>query len=508
MLELNYPVVTGLNICDVSLAVFRMAFGLAMLAQVTLIYPKERIHFSFIFPKMMFHYFGFNWVRPWPGSGMYLHFAVLAVLSILVTVGLWYRVSIILLALGWTYVFLLDQSQYQNHYYLLCLVGFLLAFMPAHRTWSLDAYLRPARRCDTTPTWTLWLLRAQLGIVYFFGGVAKLNLDWLSGASMRCQLTTLRQSPVLGPYVDAPWMIMGFTWGGLLLDLLIVPLLLWRRTRLTVFALCVLFHLLNSHLFEIGVFPWFMLVATAIFFSPGWPRRFFSRMHAGGPLPPLPTPERRRGLQKGMLLVLGLYLMIQVLVPFRHLLHPGNVAWNRLGARFSWRMRLHHRAIDPPRVFVTLPDKGKSIEVHLIDFLTPDQYKGVAVRPDMLLQVAHFLDERFQARGHPPVEVYALVSLSLNGRGRQLLIDPQQNLAALPRTLGALPWVSDLTGPRRLPGADTATDSLVVLLHGIGASGDDLIGLADYWAGTLPNTAFYSPHAPHPYDDAPMGYQW
>ncbi len=68
--------------------------------------------------------------------------------------------------------------------------------------------------------------------------------------------------------------------------------------------------------------------------------------------------------------------------------------------------------------------------------------------------------------------------------------------------------MSDLTGPRRLPGADTATDSLVVLLHGIGASGDDLIGLADYWAGTLPNTAFYSPHAPHPYDDAPMGYQW
>lgn len=47
-----------------------------------------------------------------------------------------------------------------------------------------------------------------------------------------------------------------------------------------------------------------------------------------------------------------------------------------------------------------------------------------------------------------------------------------------------------------------------MLLHGIGSSGDDLIGLADVWGEAFPQTAFHSPHAPYPFDDAPFGYQW
>jgi len=69
-------------------------------------------------------------------------------------------------------------------------------------------------------------------------------------------------------------------------------------------------------------------------------------------------------------------------------------------------------------------------------------------------------------------------------------------------------FVATLTGPNRLPKSGTSADSLVVLLHGIGASGDDLIGLADAWADALPHTAFHSPNAPHHFDDAPFGYQW
>ena len=66
----------------------------------------------------------------------------------------------------------------------------------------------------------------------------------------------------------------------------------------------------------------------------------------------------------------------------------------------------------------------------------------------------------------------------------------------------------DLDGPRLPPAAGGAPDSLVVLLHGLGADGDDLIGLAPYWAKALPRTAFVSPHAPFPCDMAPMGRQW
>src|SRR4029079_14744402 len=64
-----------------------------------------------------------------------------------------------------------------------------------------------------------------------------------------------------------------------------------------------------------------------------------------------------------------------------------------------------------------------------------------------------------------------------------------------------------LDGPRVPARSGTAT-SLVVFLYGYGADGNDLIGLARYWADLLPHTAFVSPHAPEPCPDAPMGRQW
>ncbi len=66
----------------------------------------------------------------------------------------------------------------------------------------------------------------------------------------------------------------------------------------------------------------------------------------------------------------------------------------------------------------------------------------------------------------------------------------------------------ELDGPRFGPAAGGKPDSLVILLHGLGADGDDLIGLAPHWAQALPNTVFVSPHAPFPCDMAPYGRQW
>ena len=65
-----------------------------------------------------------------------------------------------------------------------------------------------------------------------------------------------------------------------------------------------------------------------------------------------------------------------------------------------------------------------------------------------------------------------------------------------------------IDGPRREPQSGGAPQSLVVFLHGYGADGNDLIGLAEEWAPALPDTAFVSPHAPEPCAGAPMGRQW
>jgi phospholipase/carboxylesterase len=65
-----------------------------------------------------------------------------------------------------------------------------------------------------------------------------------------------------------------------------------------------------------------------------------------------------------------------------------------------------------------------------------------------------------------------------------------------------------LSGPSHPPQSGGKPSRLVILLHGLGADGNDLIGLAPYWAPLLPDAEFLSPNAPFPCDMAPYGYQW
>src|SRR5690606_1826529 len=121
--------------------------------------------------------FGFQWVEPWPGDGMHIHFLVLLLAAVCITLGACYRVAAAVFFLGISYVFLLEQAFHLNHMYLVSLISFLMILVPAHRAFSVDAWLRPKLRSETAPTWALWLLRAQVGIPYFYGGIAKLNGD-------------------------------------------------------------------------------------------------------------------------------------------------------------------------------------------------------------------------------------------------------------------------------------------------------------------------------------------
>ena len=401
----------------------------------------------FIEPSFHFTYYQFDWVRPWPGDGMYLHFSILGLLAVLIMAGLWYRISTTLFFLGFTYVFLLDQARYLNHFYLICLISLLLIFIPAHRAFSLDAWRHPRIRTDTAPAWTLWLLRAQIGVVYFYGGLAKLNQDWMSGESMRMYLSLRTDFPLIGPLFTEGWMIGLFTYSGLLLDLLVVPFLLWRRTRAFAFALAVVFHLLNARLFTIGIFPWFMIAATLLYFSPEWPRRLLG-------LRPRAEPSKRRRapsaeptlgqLQKAGIVLLAAYLTVQLLTSFRHFLYPGDVSWTGEGHRFSWHMKPGVKS-GMSQFFATDPVTNKRWEVGPLDHLTPLQLRAIVGSPDMVLQLSHYIAEDLRRQGYGQIEVRARVLTSLNGRLPQALVDPTVDLAAQPRSFLAAPWITPLS---------------------------------------------------------------
>ncbi|MDJ0898851.1 MAG: HTTM domain-containing protein [Xenococcus sp. MO_188.B8] len=432
-----------------SLVYFRIAFGVIMLWEVWRYFTHHWIERYWIDPIFNFTYYGFDWVQPWPGKGMYLHFVGLGILAVFITLGLWYRISTVLFFLGFTYIFLLEKARYLNHFYLICLISFLLIFIPAHRIFSIDAWRHPSIRNHRTAAWTVWMLRLQIGIPYFYGGLAKLNSDWLQGEPMRMWMATKTDFPLIGSLFTEEWMIYLLSYGGLLLDLFVVPFLLWRRTRPFAFAAAVIFHLMNARLFSIGIFPWFMIAATAIFFPPDWPRRLLGQRQGAKigrrkyQSVRLRSPHAKQSLT---LALLGIYLSLQLLIPLRHFLYPGNVSWTEEGHRFAWHMKL--RSKKSYALFKV--SNGSNNKVQLIkpeDFLPRWQARKMATRPDMILQFSHFLAEEIGKAKSDSVEVRAEVFASLNDRKYQRLIDPNVDLSQQQQTLLPANWILPLETP-------------------------------------------------------------
>ena len=417
----------------------------------------------FIEPAVTFTYYGFGWVKPWPGRGMYVHFFVLGLAAACVMLGFLYRIAAPVFFLTFTYVFLLDQTRYLNHLYLVCLIGFLLCFLPAERAFSVDALLRRRIRSDVVPAWTLWLLRAQVGIPYFFGGIAKLNRDWVRGGEpMRTWLHPLTKMHGFGHIFAADWVVYGFVIGGLLLDLLVVPLLLWRRTRPFAFVAAVLFNLINSVIFDIGIFPWLMLGALFIFFPPDLVRRaarvftspgedFDGARPARASVTPKTFAEGSTcpSLSTSQKVVAGLlaaYLVVQLLLPLRHYLYPGDVSWTEEGHNFSWHMKLRTKVGEA--VFtVRHPRTGQTWIVKAEDYLKSHQVMKMTTKPELILLFAHYLAEEKRHEGYEDVEVRARVMVSLNGRQPQLLVDPNVDLTKEQVSLLPADWIVPLTTP-------------------------------------------------------------
>jgi len=243
--------------------------------------------------------------------------------------------------------------------------------------------------------------------------------------------------------------------GGLLLDLLVVPLLLWRRTRRFAFAAAILFNLINSVIFDIGIFPWLMLGALLIYFPPDLPRRFARGfMSPGEEFPDKePSPVSVRSScpsfstsQKLVVGLLAVYLAVQLFLPLRHHFYPGNVSWTEEGHNFAWHMKL--RTKTGAAVFtVTHPGSGQTWTIKPEEHLKSHQVMKMSTKPELILLFGHYLAEEKRREGYDNVEVRARVMVSLNGREPQLLIDPSVDLTKEEITLLPARWIVPLTTP-------------------------------------------------------------
>lgn len=427
-----------------SLGLFRIGFGL-IAAWWAIDYLRLGLVTGFyVEPRMHFPYYLFSYVQPWPGAGPYLHFAVMALLGVLIGVGIHYRIVMPMFALGFGIIFLWDRANYNNHYYLLVLVSGVMSFLPLNRAFSLDALQQRTHGQSTVPVWVLWLIRFHIGLPYFFGGVSKLDGDWLSGIVMQEFLPVATQSHPVLSRLSVPGVSAAIAWGGLIFDLIVVPLLLWRRTRLIAYASAVLFHITNHFLFQIHIFPWFMLMATTVFFEPDWPRRLLRFAPVDVTLPNWQPWSWR---QRSIAAVVVAYVVLQICLPLRHWCYGGDIGWHERGHYFAWRMMLRSKR-SAVRYYVTDPVLGETWHPNYLTVLSPQQLTKFGRDPEMILDLAHFLAEEYRRDTGRHVEVRALVLTIYNGRKVQLLVDPTVDLAREPRGFHYRQWILPQNEPR------------------------------------------------------------
>ena len=433
-----------------SLAAFRFMFGALMFAGTLRFMLNGWVERFYVRPTFTFSYWGFEWVELLSPLWMHAAFVLMAVSAAAVAVGLFYRVAIVAFFLVFTYVELIDVTNYLNHYVLVSYLSLLMCFLPLHRAWSVDAWRDPSLRIKSAPAWVVWLLRFQVAVVYVYAGLAKTGSDWLLHAQpLNIWMTARVDTPVIGPLLDVWAVALLMSWGGFLYDTTIVGFLLWERTRALAYVAVIGFHTLTGLLFNIGMFPVIMITVTPIFFAPGWPRRllpprWIERLDGDAARAWRP-PRRGRAL---LAAAVAVYVALQVLVPARWLLYPGDVLWHEQGMRWAWKVMLREKN-GSVTYRVRLPGATRERYVPPSRYLTRHQEREMSGQPDLILQLGQHIGAELGGEG---VEVRVDALVSLNGRAPKRLIDPTVDLMTVRDGVSPADWITEApdTPPIRL----------------------------------------------------------
>ncbi len=407
------------------LIVFRIIFGLLLFLESVGAIFTGWITRTLVEPKFTFNFIGFEFLQPLPGSGMYFYYLIMGLFGFCVMIGYRYRLAMIAFFIMWTSTYLMQKSSYNNHYYLTALLSFLMIFQPANNYLSVDVKRKPELKSISVPFWTSLLLMLQIGVVYFYGGIAKIYPDWLNAIPVKLFLSSKLDYPIVGSLFTKEWFHYFLSYSGIFFDILIVPLLLFRKTRIFGFALSVFFHLFNAIIFQVGIFPFLTLSFAVFFCDPKIIHKFFMKKKPFYDKNEIILPQQK----KYYYLFIGVYFTIQILLPLRHWLIKENVLWTEEGHRLSWRMML--RSKGGYQTF-TVVDKAtnKKETIKLSDYLTQKQIGSINTKPDMIWQFAQRLKKEAAANGKD-IAVYVKGKVGVNGHKQQPLVNDTIDIASV-----------------------------------------------------------------------------
>ena len=337
--------------------------------------------------------------------------AAMGVAGAAMIAGLFYRLATATAALLVAYVFFLDVVYYDAVTFLGILLLVLLAAAPAHVIASLDA-ARGKVACRGLRA-SVALFRFQVGSVYVFAGVAKLHRGWVGGGTLHAMLTGYPPARWLAGVVTPHTVFVTLSWLGLLFDLGIVPLLMWKRTRTVAFVVLVAFHLHNALTMQVGAVPWIMVGASTVFLPSDWPRRLGLR------LPATPTCVADAAWMRPA--AIAWIAVVALALPLRRWIMPGEVAFHGFGYDFTWALR--SRARDCGAYLVVVDRATNEPTIRGIEpGLRADLRGRVWCDPYSIWRSA-----QDAGRGRD-VAVHATAYASLDDRRPALMIDPDADL--------------------------------------------------------------------------------
>jgi len=413
-----------------SLGVFRALFGAFMIYEIAYFQSAQFVEMGVLGPIGTFEYDFLTWIQPLSEGGMQGLMLLLLLSAVGICLGVFFKPASILFTIGFTYLLFLGKGHYNNHFYLFCLIAFYFCFTQADRNFSLRKTSTDADR--SVPLWNLQLFRAAFFITYFYGGLSKLNPDWVSCQEPIRSLLGATASP--SSTFNSEWFIHLLAYGSIAIDLSIGFLLLAKRTRVIGVVAVVIFNLLNALVLfdDIGIFPYVMLCGTLVFFEPEgkFVHRFRNRVVKTS-RKKKKTVDVQYASKKPVLYFLIAFMVLQLLLPFRSALLPGNSNWTGIGRKFSWRMKIQSRQVVEWKLVAINRETGVESELpqdQLFSMVNTLQYRYMAENPVMVWQFAQYLSQRTLKKELVGYSLHARIKVVYNGREPQYLIDPNVDL--------------------------------------------------------------------------------
>ena len=424
-----------------ALIVFRIIFGILITVEAWGAIATGWVRRTLVEPEFTFNFIGFDFLQTFPGSGpqMYAYFAIMGIFGVFVMLGFKYRWSMLAYGVMWAGVYFMQKSSYNNHYYLLMLLCGIMAMLPAGRALSIDAMHRPEITKTHMSRWIVIIIILQLWIVYTYASVAKFYPDWFDATVPQVLMKGRKDYWLIGDLLQQRWVHYSISYVGILFDGLIIPLLLWKKTRKWAFGISIFFHLFNSIVFQIGIFPYMSLAFSLFFFEPKVIHNIFLKKWK-------PFYDGKEVIvhsaKNAWIALMSVYFIVQIGLPLRHWFIPDNVLWTEEGHRLSWRMMLRSKS-GSLVLYAEDKETGKRELIKLSSHLSKKQQRNIRTKPDMIWQFAQRMKKKYAAEGKD-VAIYANCRVRVNGRKLHKLTDETVDLTAVPwNYFGHSSWVLD-----------------------------------------------------------------